>query len=271
VATRNAFGEALAALGKVDKRIVVLDGDVENSTFTEDFQKVAPERFFECYIAEQNMVGVTMGLAARGKIPFASTFACFLTRAADFIRLAAISNLNVKLAGTHVGVSIGEDGPSQMGLEDLAMVAAQPNFTVLYPSDASSAWCATQLLAQRVGPSYLRLGRPKAPVLYGPDEKFEIGKCKVLRQSDHDRVLVVAGGVTLLEALTAYDQLQKENISIRVVDLFSVQPIDREGLLAAAEAVGGTVITVEDHYAHGGLGDAVAAALVLRYINTLTY
>jgi transketolase len=261
VATRKAFGDALAAIGKVDPRIVVLDGDVQNSTFTEEFRKIAPERFFESYIAEQNMVGVAMGLAARGNTAFASTFACFLTRAYDFIRLAAISDLNIKLAGTHVGVSIGEDGPSQMGLEDLAMVGAQPDFTVLYPSDATSAWRATQLLAERKGPGYLRLGRPHGPVLYGPQEQFEVGKCKVLRQSDRDRVLVVAGGVTLLEALSAYEQLQKENIAIRVVDLFSVQPIDREGLRSAAAATGGVVITVEDHYAHGGLGDAVLTAL----------
>jgi transketolase len=165
VPTRKAFGNALAALGKIDERIVVLDGDVENSTYTEEFQKNAPGRFYESYIAEQNMIGVAMGLAARCRIPFASTFACFLTRAYDFIRLAAISHLNIKLAGTHVGVSIGEDGPSQTALEDLAMTAAQPNFTLLYPADATSAWHATQLLAYHLGPSYLRLGRPKSPVL----------------------------------------------------------------------------------------------------------
>ena len=261
VATRKAFGDALAAIGKADGRLVVLDADVKNSTFTEEFQKNAPDRFFQCYIAEQNMVGMAMGLAARGRIPFASTFACFLTRAYDFIRLAAISHLNIKLAGTHAGVSIGEDGPSQMGLEDLAMMAAQPDFTVLYPSDATSAWRATELLASHAGPSYLRLGRPNGPVLYGPDEPFAVGKCKVLRQSDHDRLLIVAAGVTLLEALAAYEQIQRDGIAVRVIDLFSVQPIDRDALLAASDAVGGTVITVEDHYAHGGLGDSVSAAL----------
>ncbi len=261
VATRKAFGEALAAVGKDDTRIVVLDGDVKNSTHTEDFQKAAPDRFFQCYIAEQNMIGVAMGLAARGKIAFASTFACFLSRAYDFIRLASISHLNIKLAGTHVGVSIGEDGPSQMGLEDIALMAAQPDFTVLYPSDATSAWYATQLMTEQRGPCYLRLGRPNCPVLYGPDEHFEIGKCKVLRQSERDRLLIVAGGVTVFEALAAHDRLMKQGIATRVIDLFSVKPVDGEGLLRAAQAAGGLVITVEDHYAHGGLGDSVLAAV----------
>ena len=261
VATRKAFGDALAAIGKEDRRIVVLDGDVKNSTHTEEFQKVAGDRFFQGYIAEQNMIGVAMGLAARGKIAFASTFACFLTRAYDFIRMAAISRLNIKLAGTHVGVSIGEDGPSQMGLEDIAMTAAQPDFVVLYPSDAVSTWYATRLVASHQGPCYLRLGRPNAPILYNPDESFAIGKCKVLRQSERDRVLIVAAGVTVVEALKAHEELQRNGIAARVVDLFSVKPIDREGLVVAARAAGGVVITVEDHYAHGGLGDCVLAAL----------
>jgi transketolase len=261
VATRKAFGQALAAIGKLDTRIVVLDGDVKNSTYTEDFMKVAPERFFEGYIAEQNMVGMATGFAARGKIPFAGTFACFLSRAADTIRMAAISGSNIKLAGTHVGVSIGEDGPSQMGLEDLAIMCAEPNYTVLYPSDATAAWIATGLVAKVSGPAYIRLGRPNNPILYAANENFEIGKCKVVKQSDRDQVLVVTGGVTLFEALAAYEELQKSGINIRVIDLFSVQPVDRAGLSAAAKACGGKVITVEDHYAHGGLGDAVLGAL----------
>jgi transketolase len=261
IATRKAFAEGLAALGKSDQRIVVVDGDVKNSTHTEDFEKVASERFFEGYIAEQNMLGMAMGLAARGKIAFASTFACFFTRAYDFIRVAAISRLNVKLAGTHVGVSIGEDGPTQMGLEDLAMICAEPTFTALYPADATSAWKAAGLIAESEGPGYVRLGRLNSPILYSPDEQFTIGKCKVLRRSDKDRALVVAAGVTVFEALSAYDELQKQGIPVRVVDLFSVQPIDRDELVASARAVGGVVITVEDHYAHGGLGDAVLAAL----------
>jgi transketolase len=261
VATRKAFGDALQALAKFDPRVMALDGDVKNSTHSDEFLAAAPGRFVEGYIAEQNMVGMSMGLAARGAIPFASTFGCFLSRAYDFVRMAAISNLNVKFAGTHVGVSIGEDGPSQMGLEDIAMFAAEPNFTVLYPSDATSAWAATMLAAELVGPTYVRLGRPNNPIIYGPEEKFEIGKAKVVRQGKQDRVLVVAAGVTLFEALKAYDELKNSGIEIRVIDLFSIQPIDRETLVASARAAGNQVVTVEDHYSHGGLGDAVQSAL----------
>ena len=261
VATRKGFADGLAALANADHRIVVLDGDVKNSTYTEEFEKVAPDRFLEGYIAEQNIIGMAMGLAARGKVPFASLFSCFVTRAYDFVRLAAISHLNIKIVGTHCGVSIGEDGPTQMGLEDLAMSCAQPDFTVLYPADATSAWKATALIAEQSGPCYLRLGRPKSVILYGPDEQFAIGKCKVLRRSDKDKALVIGGGITVFEALAAYDQLQKEGISIRVIDLFSVQPLDRDELIASTRAAGGVVITVEDHYAHGGLGDAVLWAL----------
>ena len=261
VSPRRGFGDSLAALAKVDRRIVALDGDVKNSTYTEEFESTAPTRFLQGYIAEQNIVGVAMGLAARGKIPVAATFACFVTRAYDFIRMAAISKLNVKLAGTHCGVSIGEDGPSQMGLEDLAMLCAEPDFTVLYPADATSAWKATELMVAHSGPCYLRLGRPDSRILYSADEQFTIGKCKVLRKSDKDRALVVAAGVTVFESLAAYDQLQKAGISVRVIDLFSVQPIDRDELVASARAAGGVVVTVEDHYAHGGLGDAVLSAL----------
>ena len=215
VSTRKGFGDGLAALASADPRVVVLDGDVGNSTYTEEFEKAAPERFLECYIAEQNMAGVAMGLAARGRVPFAATFACFLTRACDFIRMAAISNLNVKFVGTHAGVSIGQNGPSQMGLEDLAMTCAEPNFTVLYPADATSAWRATWLLAEHSGPCYLRTGRPDSPVLYGSGERFEIGKCKILRQSDKDRALIVAAGVTVFEALAAFDELRREGIAVR--------------------------------------------------------
>jgi transketolase len=261
VATRRAFGDALAAIGKTDPRLVVLDGDVENSTYTQEFQKAFPDRFFECFIAEQNMVGTAIGLAAQGKIPFASTFGSFVTRAYDFLRMAAIGGANIKLAGTHVGVSIGEDGPSQMGLEDIAMTCAEPDCTVLYPSDATAAWRATELAMQHHGPCYLRLARPATPVFYRADESFAIGKCKVLRQSPHDGALIVTGGVTLAEALSAFEQLRGEGILVRVIDLFSIQPIDREELIKASREVGGIVITVEDHYAHGGLGDAVLAAL----------
>lgn len=261
LATRKAFGHALATIGALDPRIVALDGDVKNSTYTDEFFGEEPERSVESFISEQNMVGMAMGLSARGKIPFAATFACFLTRAYDHIRMAAISRNNIKLAGTHAGISIGEDGPSQMGLEDLAMISAQPDYTVFYPSDATSAWAATVLAAKLNGPAYLRLGRPANPILYPSTEHFEIGKCKILKQSDRDQVLVVAAGVTLFESLAAYDELKQANTSIRVIDLFSVKPIDQETLRAAAAACGGKVITVEDHYEHGGIGDAVLSAL----------
>jgi transketolase len=254
-ATRKAFADALAALGKSNPLVVAVDGDVKNSTYTEEFETTAPDRFFEMYIAEQNMVGAAMGLAAAGKIPFASTFACFLTRAADFIRMAAISGSNIKLVGTHCGISIGEDGPSQMGLEDLAMTTAQPDFAVLYPSDATSAWRAVELAVSVRGPVYIRTSRPKTPVIYCPDEHFQLGKAKVLRRGN--RALVIAAGVTLFEALKAADELK----DITVVDLFSVQPVDVETLKECADACGGRVITVEDHYIHGGIGDAVSAAL----------
>jgi transketolase len=261
IATRKGFGDGLAALASVNPRVVVLDGDVKNSTYTEEFEKVARDRFLQCYIAEQNMTGVAMGLAARGRVPFVSTFACFLTRAYDFIRMAAISKLNIKLVGTHAGISIGEDGPSQMGLEDLAMMCAQPSFTVIYPADATSAWRATWLAAEHRGPCYIRTGRPQAPILYGPEEHFEIGKCKVLRKSANDRALIVAAGVTVAEALRAHEELSKQGIPVRVIDLFSVQPVDTEELIRSARDVGGNVVTVEDHYAHGGIGDVVLQAL----------
>ncbi|HXE30665.1 MAG TPA: transketolase [Terriglobales bacterium] len=261
VATREAFGQALAALGQVDERVVAVDGDVENSTFTQDFQKVQPQRFFEGYIAEQNMTGMAMGLAATGRVPYVSTFACFLTRAADFIRLAGLAKSNVKFVGTHAGISIGEDGGSQMGLEDLSMFRALPESVVLYPSDAVSTWQAVELVAQHQGLSYIRTGRPKAAVIYDNGEQFAIGKCKVLRQSGQDVVTVIGAGVTLTEALKAHEQLQKEGIAIRVVDLFSVRPVDAEGLLAAAKATRNTLLTVEDHYSAGGLGDAVSEAV----------
>jgi transketolase len=202
-----------------------------------------------------------MGLAARGAIPFPSTFACFLTRAADFIRMAAISNVNVKLAGSHAGVSIGEDGPSQMALEDLAMFRTQPDCTVLYPSDAVSTERLVALMAYHPGLAYMRTSRPKTPVIYSNDETFTIGGSKVLRESDSDVATVIGAGVTLFEALKAYDQLKAAGTSIRVIDLYSVAPIDRDGLVKAGRATKGRLITVEDHYAAGGIGDAVAEAV----------
>lgn len=261
VATRQAYGAALEALARTDPRVVGVDGDVGNSTFTTDIAKADPSRLLQCYIAEQNLVGVAMGLACRGKIPFASSFACFLARGYDFMRLAAISSTNIKLVGTHAGISIGEDGASQMGLEDLAMTCAEPNYTVFYPSDATSAWRAIELAASIDGPVYVRTSRPKTAILYGPDEAFAAGRSKVVRKSAQDRVAIVGAGVTLYEALEAADALAAEGIHARVIDLFSVKPIDRETLVAAAAVCDGNVVTVEDHYAHGGIGSAVMAAL----------
>jgi transketolase len=261
VATREAFGAGLAALGAVDSRVVALDADVKNSTFSDKFEKSHRERFLEVFIAEQTMIGVAMGLASRGAIPFPSTFACFLERAADFIRLTGISHLNVKMAGSHCGVSIGEDGPSQMALEDLAMMRAVPNCTVLYPSDAVSAERLVALAAATPGPAYIRTSRPKTPILYSVDETFVAGGSKTLRQSAADKVTVVGAGITVFEALKAYDTLSRDGIAIRVIDAYSIQPIDRDGLVAAGRATGGRIITVEDHYAVGGLGDAVSEAV----------
>jgi transketolase len=261
VATREAYGDAIARLGTGDDRVVALDGDVRNSTFSEKFKQAHPDRFYEVYIAEQAMIGVAMGLASRGAIPFPSTFAAFLTRAYDFIRMAAISFLNVKIAGSHAGVSIGEDGPSQMGLEDLAMMRAQPNITVLYPSDAVSTERLIERMAYHPGPAYMRTTRPKTPVIYGPDETFEIGGLKVVRESDSDVASVIGAGVTLFEALKAYDELKAQGINIRVIDLYSVQPVDAAALIRCARATKGRLITVEDHYAAGGIGDAVAEAV----------
>jgi transketolase len=261
VATREAYGVALAKLGEADPRVVALDADVKNSTFSEKFEEALPDRFFESYIAEQVMIGSAMGLAARGAIPFPSTFACFLTRAADFIRMAAISNLGIKLTGSHAGVSIGEDGPSQMALEDLAMCRAQPNMVVLYPCDAVSTERLLALMAYHPGPAYMRTSRPKTEVIYSPDDTFAIGGLKILRQSANDAATVVGAGVTVFEALKAYAQLAAEGTLVRVVDLYSLAPVDRKSLIAAGTATGGRIVTVEDHYAAGGIGDAVAEAV----------
>jgi transketolase len=260
VATREAYGSALVRLGANDERVVALDADVGNSTFSEKFEQQYPKRFFETYIAEQVMIGAAMGLAARGALPFPSTFAAFLTRAGDFIRMAAISGSNIKVAGSHAGVSIGEDGPSQMGLEDLAMMRAQPNMTVLYPCDAVSTDRLVECMAYHSGPVYMRTSRPKTPVIYGPDDVFRIGGLNVLRESGSDVATVIAGGVTVFEALDAYEQLKQQGITIRVIDLYSVQPLDTATLVRCARETKG-LITVEDHYVAGGIGDAVAAAV----------
>jgi transketolase len=261
VATREAYGSALARLAASDDRIVAIDADVKNSTFSDKVEQTRPDRFHQMFIAEQVMLGAAMGLASRGAIPFPSTFAAFLTRAYDFLRMAAVSNLNIKVAGSHAGVSIGEDGPSQMALEDLAMMRAQPNVAVLYPCDGVSTEQLVERMAYHHGPAYMRTTRPKTPVIYGPDDTFEIGGLKVLRQSGGDVATVIGAGVTVFEALKAYDQLQAQGISIRVVDLYSVQPVDAAALLRCARETNGRLMTVEDHYAGGGIGDAVASAV----------
>ena len=261
VATRTAYGRALAALAAVDPRVVALDADVSNSTFSQTFERAHADRFFETYIAEQAMIGAAMGLASRGAIPFPSTFAAFLTRASDFIRMAGIGRMNIKIAGSHAGVSIGEDGPSQMALEDLAMMRAVPGCAVLYPCDGVSAERLVEAAARHDGMVYLRTTRPRTPVIYTAADEFTVGGSQVVRASADDAATVVAAGVTLFEALRAHDELAAEGIAVRVIDAYSVQPIDRGTLLAAARATGGCVLTVEDHYVAGGLGDAVSEAV----------
>lgn len=261
IATREAYGTALKKLGAVSASVVAIDGDVQNSTFTETFSKAYPERFFQSYIAEQNMVSLAVGLAARGHIPFAATFACFLARAYDQVRMAAVSRSSINLCGSHCGVSIGEDGPSQMGLEDLAMFRAIPGAAVLYPSDAVSTERLVEAMARREGICYLRTSRPKTPVLYSNDEKFPIPGFKVLRQSEKDRATVIGAGITLHEALKAHDELAKKGVAIRVIDLYCLKPLDAAALGAHVRATGGKLITVEDHYPEGGLGEAVVSAL----------
>jgi transketolase len=259
IATRKAYGEALAALA-ADPDVVVLDGEVSNSTHTEDFQKVAPERFLEMFIGEQNMLGAAVGLQVLGKKPFAATFGAFVTRAFDFIRMAAVSRANLRLCGSHAGVSIGEDGPSQMALEDLAMMRAVHGSTVLYPSDGNSAAKLVGEMARTDGISYLRTTREKTGVLYGPDEAFPIGGSKVLRSGAEDRATIVGAGVTVFEALKAAEVLSGEGVSTRVIDAYSVKPIDAVTLRAASEETG-LIVVVEDHWVEGGLGDAVLSAL----------
>jgi transketolase len=261
VATREAFGTALARIGEVDQRIVAMDGDTKNSTFSDKFLKKFPDRFTECFIAEQNMVGVATGFATRGKVPFASTFACFLGRAFDQIRMAGISMANLKLAGSHVGVSIGEDGTSQMALEDIAMMRAVEGSVVLYPSDAVCAEKLVEQMALHKGVAFLRTSRPKTPVIYGVDEQFPIGGAKIRKQAAGDKITVVGAGVTLFEALKAAETLALEGIGITVIDAYSIKPLGRDVIKAAAQKTGNLVVTVEDHYPEGGLGDAVAGEL----------
>ncbi len=261
VATRKAYGDALAALGKARGDVVALDGEVSNSTYAEFFAKELPERYFEMFIAEQQMVAAAVGMQVRGWRPFASTFAAFLSRAYDFIRMSAISRATYSLCGSHAGVSIGEDGPSQMALEDLAALRAVHGSTVLYPSDANQTARLVATMADLEGISYLRTTRANTPVIYGADEEFPVGGSRVVRSSDDDEVTIVGAGITLHEALKAADTLAAEGVHARVIDLYSVKPADGETLRAAAEATGGRVVTVEDHWPEGGLGEAVLSEL----------
>ncbi|XP_052779493.1 transketolase-like [Mya arenaria] len=262
VATRMAYGVALAKLGSSNDRVIALDGDTKNSTFSDKFRVAHPERFIECYIAEQNLVGVAIGCATRDRtVAFCSTFAAFFTRAFDQIRMGAISQTNVNFAGSHAGISIGEDGPSQMALEDLAMFRSIPGSTVFYPSDAVSCERAVELAANTPGVCFIRTSRPNVPIIYGNDEVFEAGKAKVVRRSDSDKVTVIGCCVTLVEAIRAADKLALDGINIRIIDPFTLKPLDRDTILSNAKETGGRIITVEDHYEWGGLGDAVAGAL----------
>ena len=260
VATRKAFGESLAAVG-ARSDVVALDGEVDNSTHADDFAKAYPERYFEMFIAEQQLVAAAVGLSVRGYVPFAATFAAFFTRAYDFVRMAGISEVNIRLCGSHAGVEIGADGPSQMALEDLAMMRAVHGSTVLYPSDATSTAGLVREMAERTGVVYMRTTRGAYPVLYGPDEAFPIGGAKVVRSSPDDQVTLVGAGVTLHNCLAAADQLGRDGIAARVVDLYSVKPIDTETLVTAATATEDRLVVVEDHYPAGGIGSAVLEAL----------
>ena len=258
VATRRAYGDALAALGAARGDVVALDGEVSNSTYAEIFRDKYPDRYFEMYIAEQQMVAAAVGLQVRKWVPFASTFAAFFSRAYDFIRMAAISQANIRLCGSHAGVSIGEDGPSQMALEDLAMMRAVHGSTVLYPCDANQTARLVTEMADRDGIVYLRTTRAATPVVYGLDDEFPIGGSRVLR--DGNDVTIVGAGITLHEALKAADRLSSEGIDARVIDLYSVKPVDAATLRAAAEETG-RILTVEDHWSEGGIGDAVLEVL----------
>jgi len=260
VATRRAYGNALVRIFPQFPSMVVLDAEVGNSTYAEIFKEKYPERFFEMYIAEQNMVGAALGLSCRGKIPFISTFAAFFTRAFDQIRMSQYSNTNIKFAGSHAGVSIGEDGPSQMGLEDIAMFRTTLNSVVLYPSDAVSTERLVEEAIKHKGIVYIRTTRKDTPILYGKEEEFVIGGSKVLRRSKGDLASVIAAGITLHEALHAYEELKKEGIPIRIIDLYSIKPIDRKNLEEAARETR-AIITVEDHFVEGGIGEAVRSAL----------
>ncbi|KAK3738800.1 hypothetical protein RRG08_035680 [Elysia crispata] len=262
VATRLAYGTGLVKIGKSNDKVVAMDGDTKNSTFAQKFKDAFPDRFIECFIAEQNLVGVAIGCACRDRtIPFVSTFACFLSRAFDQIRMGAISQTNANFSGSHCGVSIGEDGPSQMALEDLSMFRSIPGSTVFYPSDAVSTERAVELAANTEGVCFIRTSRPNVPVIYNNDEPFEVGKAKIVRQSNNDQVTIVASCVTLFEATKAAESLAASGVNIRIIDPFTIKPIDAATIIASAQQTGGRIITVEDHYAEGGIGSAVSCAV----------
>lgn len=265
VATRLAYGTALAKLGKNNPRVIAMDGDTKNSTYADKFKNAFPDRYFECFIAEQNLVGVAIGAGCRDRtVPFVSTFAAFFSRAYDQLRMGAVSQANIKCCGSHAGCSIGEDGPSQMALEDLAMFRAIPTATVFYPCDAVETERAVELAANVRGICFIRTSRPNTPVVYANDEPFQIGKAKVLRKSGNDCVLVIGAGVTVHEAIKAADHLARSGVNVRVMDPFTVKPLDEAAIVSNALDCGGRIVTVEDHYPEGGLGEAVMSAVALQ-------
>ncbi|MBI2091564.1 MAG: transketolase [Deltaproteobacteria bacterium] len=261
IATREAFGHALLDIGNLSDKAVVIDGDVNNSTGTNLFFKKYPERFFQSFIAEQNMAGVALGFSKAGFLPFVATFSCFLSRAHDQIRMAACSSANIKFIGSHAGVSIGEDGPSQMGLEDLAIFRPIPQCAILYPADAYSTRACTELIANSANISYLRTTRQKTPVIYAINDKFEIGGSKTVKKSSKDLVTIIAAGITVHNAIAAYEELKRDGVLVRILDAYSVKPIDEKGINAAISETSDRAIIVEDHFEAGGLGDAVRAAI----------
>ncbi|XP_066988048.1 transketolase-like protein 2 isoform X1 [Macrobrachium rosenbergii] len=265
VATRQAYGTALAKLAQSNPRVIALDGDTKNSTFSNAILKVDPSRYIECFIAEQNLVGVGIGTACRDRtVAFVSTFAAFFTRAFDQLRMGAISQTNLNCVGSHAGVSIGEDGPSQMALEDLAMFRSIPGCTVFYPSDAVSTERACELAANTQGICFIRTSRPGTAVVYDNDHQFQIGKANVLRSSGEDKALLIGAAITLREAMTAADNLAQEGINVRVMDLFTIKPIDQEAIIKNAKECGGRIVVVEDHYPEGGIGEAVKSAVAME-------
>lgn len=262
VATRLAYGTALAKIAMNNARVIALDGDTKNSTYSDKLKKAFPERYVECFIAEQNLVGVAIGAACRDRtIAFVSTFATFFTRAFDQIRMGAISQTNVNFVGSHCGVSIGEDGPSQMGLEDIALFRTIPGATVFYPSDAVSTERAVELAANTKGVCFIRTSRPNTAVIYGNDDVFVAGKARVVKQSAKDQVLLIGAGITLYEALNAAAELEKSGVHARVLDPFTIKPLDAEAIISNAQQCGGRIVVVEDHYREGGLGEAVLSAV----------